>query len=224
MNFRIHADQDRVTDIFGTDAVEERKYDRLEYTRRRVDLRVEGRTGYDPHMRLGHALEFFHDNILTIWRHAAHANGKAIQSPFAGGEVFETALAVPPSDRYVRFALPPRENPTRVAQYKYLLKELLGEKVPEYDTKKRKGHGQLPTRRYFEEGPLADAFDRYELPAFVPEAHRDAVRNGTEEITWYALNYAVWRDRVLTDDDLDPFDTTTVIERQVSQSHSGIGR
>ncbi|WP_229110958.1 asparagine synthase-related protein [Halapricum desulfuricans] len=209
MNFRIHSDQNLVADMFGQTAVEERKNRRLRYTERRVD--ADDRKGYAAHMHLGHAIEYFHDNILTIWRHAAHDSGKAIQTPFSGRKVFETALAISPADRYARFAVPSRDQPTRVVQHKYLLKELLNERLPAYDTKKRKGYSLLPMQRYLDDGPLSNAFDEYPMPEFVPEHYRGVIREGTDEVSWYALNYAVWRDRILLNEDLDIIETTTVV-------------
>lgn len=211
MNFRIHSDQDRVKRLFSADAVTARKQDRLQYTQTRVPMYE--RRGYGAHMHLGHAIEYFHDVILSLWRHAAHANGAVLKTPFGGRHMLETSLSLPPGERYARFSLPPRSQPTRIVQYKYLPKRLLEERLPDYDTKKPKGHSILPTDRYLESGPLEDVFEEYDLPGFVPDAHHDAVRNGTEELTWYAANYAIWRDRILQNPDLALIESTRVIER-----------
>jgi len=211
MNFRIHADQQLVADCVGRDRVEARKRARLRYTGRR--LAFDAGAGYGAHMHLGHAIEYFHDVILTNWRHAAHAEGKAIVTPFGGRAVLEAALAVPPEHRYARFTRPPRDHLTHVVRHKYLLKDLLESKLPAYDGSKPKGHGLLPFGRYLEDGPLADVFDRYPLPAFIPARSRETVRDGTGEVTWYAANFAIWRDRVLENDALERFTTTKVVER-----------
>lgn len=211
LNFRIHSDPDHLATWVGQAAVDERRRERFQYTRNRIEV-TDG-TGYGPHMHLGHAIEFFHDVAPTIWRHAAHARGVAMKTPFGGREVLESALAVPAGDRYARFQVPQPHHPTRVVRYKYLLKDLLEERLPAYDTKKPKGHGLLPTDRYLESGPLADVFDRYPVPEFVPEEHHETVRTRTDNIGWYAANYAIWRDRVLRNDDLGLTGTTTVVRR-----------
>lgn len=210
MNFRIHADQERVASIFGQDAVDERKHERLDYTRRRIP--VDEQSGYGPHMHLGHAIEFYHDVVLTNLRQLAHANGNQVVAPFAGREVFETVLALSPADRYARFSRPPLSDPTQVVEYKYILKDLLSERLPAYDTTRPKGHGLLPFSRYLDDGPLDTVFEKYPLPEFIPSEHRESVRTGTEEVTWYAANYAIWRDRILENDALEPFETTTVLD------------
>jgi hypothetical protein len=211
MGFRIHADESEVASYVGRDAVEDAKRRRLLYTARRCS--IPGPPGYAAHMHLGHCIEYFHDVILPNWRHAAHAQGVSLVAPFAGRTPLELALAVPATRRYARFARPTRTHPTRVVSYKYLLKDLLADRLPEYDTAKPKGHSLLPFQRYLDDGPLADVFERYSVPEFVPLATRDRVRDGTGEVAWYAANYAVWRDRILENDDLGRLERTSVIDR-----------
>jgi len=211
MNFGIHVDQDQVGEMVGAAAVEARKRRRLDYTLRRVP--ENGRVGYGAHMHLGHCLAYFNDLTLTNQRHAAFAHGKSLLTPYAGRAVLETSLAIRPDDRYARLSVPPRDHPTQWVLHKYLLKDLLHRRLPDYPTKQRKGQSLLPTGRYLEDGPLADVFDRYALPSFVPWEHRSLVRDGTEELSWYAANYAIWRDRVHENDDLEPVASTVVLER-----------
>lgn len=219
MNFVIYSDADLVGDLVGERTVDERKERRLEYVRKRLD--VDPGPGYASHMHLGHFIDFFGDNTVTPWRHAAHAMGKAMQTPFAGREVVETMLAVPASRRYATFARPSVRQlldgdvasaAGSVVVNKHILKDLLAARHPEYDVRKRKGNSTPPYERFLADGPLSDAFDEYAVPEFVPPERRDAIREGSDRASWYALSYAVWRDRVL-ENDLEPFETTTVIER-----------
>lgn len=189
MNFRIHANQAHVAEIVGQRAVDAAKRNRLQYTADRVA--IDTGTGYGPHIHLGHLIEYFHDVILVTWRHAAHARRKSVLAPFVGREFLETALSVPATGRYARFTVPPFENPTQFVQYKYVTKDLLAERLPAYNTKKAKGHSLLPGKRYLGSGPLADIFDAYAIPAFIPDEYHEFVRNGTEELSWYAANYAI---------------------------------
>jgi asparagine synthetase B (glutamine-hydrolysing) len=210
MNFRIHANQADVASIFGQDAVDAAKQKRLRYTAARIDVDTDA--GYDAHMHLGHAIEYFHDVLTENWRHAAHASGRSLSLPFCDRALLETVLALPPADRYARFAVPPLDNPTHIVQAKYLSKDLLADRLPHYNTKQRKGHSLLPAQRFLESGPLSTIFETYPVPAFIPEEYHEFVRNGTEELSWYAANYAIWQRRVLENDDLTTFETTRVFE------------
>jgi len=209
MNFVVHGDQRKVAEIFGHDVVRERKHRRLQYTQRRVPISTG--PGYENHVHLGHFIDFFQDNTVTPWRHAAHALGKAMYTPFAGRKVIETILKVSPGERYSRFAWPPQNDPRRIVKNKYLLKDLLEERVPKYETQKRKGSSGLPVKRYFEGGPLRDAFCKYSIPDFIPKNKRSLIMQEGGHISWYALSYAIWRDRVLKNESIDIFGSTTKI-------------
>ena len=211
MGFRIHADEETVASMYGREAIDDRKQRRFHYTQRRLPTTQQ--QGYGGHMHLGHCIEYFHDVILSNWRQGALASGTSLLTPFAGREVLETALAVPPTRRYARWTVPDRSRPSRVVAYKYLVKDLLSQRLPAYDTNKPKGHGMLPFRRYLADGPLSNVFEEYAVPEFVPSEHRPAVREGTSEISWYAANFAIWRDRVLRNDNLCGPDPAVVLER-----------
>ncbi|MDL0135079.1 asparagine synthase C-terminal domain-containing protein [Halobacterium salinarum] len=200
MNFVIHSDQNRVKKIFGSDAVAASKRRRFEYTKSRVDIPWE--SGYGAHMHVGHLIDFFQDNTASPWRHAAHAHGNELHTPFGEKRVVETALALSPKKRY-----------THRFKVKHLLKSLLKSRLPEYDTEKPKGASGLPTERYNRTGPLKNAFEKYNLPDFIPNHKEDIVLNDAGHIKWYSFSYAVWRDRILRNDQLGRLDSTSVIER-----------
>ena len=124
--------------------------------------------------------------------------------------MLETALAIPAVKRYARFGRP--TGVRRVVKDKYILKELLERNCPRHDAAKAKGSSGLPVSRYFEAGPLSDAFDHHSMPAFVPERKREFVEQGADHLAWYAFSYAVWRDLILENSDLGLFETTDVIE------------
>ncbi|MDL0126515.1 asparagine synthetase B family protein [Halobacterium salinarum] len=210
MSFVIHTDEDRVADILSEEAIRERKKERLHYTRKRVD--VDDDRGYASHMHLGHFIDFFQDNTVTPWRHAAHAAGKTLFTPFADRKVIETLLKVPASKRYARFAVPPKNDPKLVTKRKYLLKELLENRIPEYNTRKAKGSSALPLHRYFEDGPLSNVFDRYSIPDFVPDEKQSLIRDGADHISWYAFSYAVWEKQILENENLELLEKTSMIE------------
>jgi len=200
MNPSIHADEGVVADVVGRETVRRRKERRLEYTAERVDVLDE--RGFGPHMHLAHFISFFQANTASLWRHAAHAHGKSLQMPYTGTGALKAALSLPASKRYLHRL-----------ESKHLLKDLLSERVPAYDTSKSKLASNVDTSRYLQSGPLSDAFERYPVPEFVPDDRKERIRRGTGHESWYAFSYAVWRDRVLENDDLEVYDTTTVIER-----------
>ena len=173
--------------------------ERLDYTVRRIDV-SEGR-GYSPHMHLGHFISFFQENTASLWRHAAHAHGKEVQTPFPGREAIDVALGLDPSKRYVRRL-----------KSKWLLKHLLKQRMPEYEIDKPKQSSGVNIERYFTTGPLADAFEEYPVPEIIPDEASELIRNGSDHASWYAFSYAVWAERILQNDDLDYFDTTSVYE------------
>ncbi|MDB2253530.1 asparagine synthase C-terminal domain-containing protein [Halorubrum ezzemoulense] len=200
MQFVIHSDEERVEDIVGETAVRNSKIRRFQYVRDRLSF--DDTSGYGPHMHVGHFIDFFQDNTVTPWRHAAHAHGKSLQTPFAAKKVVETVLSVPREKRY-----------TNRFENKYLLKDLLNERLPGYNTKKSKGSSALPEERYLKRGPLSEAFEKYSIPEFVPSASHDKIRTGVDHTSWYALAYAVWRDRILTNPNLGHFESTSILER-----------
>lgn len=200
MNFVIHADDEHCADLLGEQLVNDRKYGRLKYVKDRFS--ISNQAGYGPHMHLGHLIDFFQDNTVTPWRHAAHAHGKALQTPFAGKRVLETVLAVPPRKRYAKRK-----------ESKYILKELLDQRLPKYNTSKKKGSSALPEKRYQEQGPLSNGFDKYSIPDFIPEEKHNDIRNMANHVSWYAFAYAVWRDRILENPNLDHYESTKIIER-----------
>jgi asparagine synthase (glutamine-hydrolysing) len=162
------------------------------------------------HLELGHLLSFFQHNTVAQWRQLAHAHGASLLAPFKTGRMARCALSVPADRRYVRdsFAV---GLPTP----KYLLKRLLSRRCPRYPTDRKKGSGALPVRRYFEEGTLANVFDRYDPPAVVPERMRSDHVESFGPVTWNLITYAVWRDRVLRNPDLDPVPASVAYRAEI---------
>ena len=98
---------------------------------------------------------------------------------------------------------------------KYLLKRLLARRLPSYPTGRKKGSGALPLERYFDDGPLADVFDRYEPPSVVPEEMLSDHVDSFGPVTWNLITYAVWRDRVLRNPDIEAVGATVAYRAEV---------
>jgi hypothetical protein len=157
---------------------------------------------------------FGHDHPRH-WRQVAAAHGVSLVAPFATRRLVDRALSTPPTRRYV--PAPRRALARRSLRPKYLLKTLLDRRRPGYPTERPKGSGALPIDRYFAAGPLADAFDRYELPAVVPRSAREPIVAGEAPVAWNLLTYAVWRDEVLASPDVGRLPGTRSVPRSLGE-------
>ena len=55
-------------------------------------------------------------------------------------------------------------------------------------------------------------FDRYPVPAFVPDDLRRDLPERYPGMAWILASYAIWRDRVLERDDVGPAPGTRTVE------------
>ncbi|MFB1066658.1 asparagine synthase-related protein [Natrinema sp. H-ect4] len=190
LRFALYTDRQSAVDAIGRREFERRQRERYEYA---MD-RVPGATGddYARHVHVGQWVDFFCEDAVTVWRQAGLARGREMYTPFAGKAVAELALGLPSPERYVHDGEP-----------KYVPKNLLGEWYPEYDRSKPKGNGNFPADRFLSSGPLESIFDRYDVPEFAPDIRGEIVDH-SPGLAWNLAGYAVWRDRVLRSDDLEP--------------------
>jgi len=195
-----YTDQDYVAECVGKRLVDRQQRRRLEYASARVPL-VEDTDQFAAHVDWGHWIGRLCENTLTAYRQIAHARGKALRAPFATRAVTEAALSVPVPRRYVA----DRES-------KHIPKRLLDHHLPEYETSKPKGNGNLPEGRFLRDGPLSPLQEQYSLPSFVPESTWDDVVERSPGMGWILLSWAVWRDRVLDADSLSPVAHTRTVE------------
>lgn len=187
-----------VAGLFDESLVAERCREQAAYVRDRVPFDDSaGRFGRQAEWR-HHCLVFGH-RVGSRWRQMAHAHGNTLVNPFETRSLVECALRVPADRRFIQGPTAGRDLTT-----KYLLKQLLARRLPEYPTQREKGAGVLPFERYISEGPLADVFDTYDVPAFVPDDKREAVLEESGRQAWNVLTYAVWRDLVQQNPDLTP--------------------
>ncbi|MCU4971177.1 asparagine synthase C-terminal domain-containing protein [Halobacteria archaeon AArc-m2/3/4] len=191
MQFAAYTDVPSAVETIGRRRYERRQRARYEYAMARVPSPTGDR--YAQHMHLGHWVDFFCEDAGTVWRQTGLARGCEMYMPFAGKGVAELALGVRSPERYVDGG-----------EAKHLPKKLLAEWYPEYDRHKPKGNGNFPADRFLTSGPLAAVFDRYEVPEFVPDSVLDGLVDRAPGFAWSLAGYAIWRDRVLRADDLEP--------------------
>ncbi len=195
-----YLDQDYVSEFVDERLVERLQRKRLAYASARVPL-VEDTDRFRAHLDWGHWIGRFCENTLTAYRQIAQARGKALRAPFASRAVTEAALSVSVPQRYVSG----RES-------KHIPKRLLAQRLPGYETSKPKGNGNLPEGRFLRSGPLVSAQERYEVPAFAPVSSWDDVVERSPGMGWILLSWAIWRDRVLQNDDLRPVPHTRMLD------------
>ena len=195
----LYTDYPLVEKIFGPELVRDRLSANLDYAFARVALSApKGRT-FLRNLETARWLGTF-DDVVLPQRHLAHAYGKSVVSPFAAPGVIASVLAVPLARRYLHGL-----------QDKYLLKRLLERRLPGYPVNQRKRSTALPFARYYRRGPLSGVWDRYPLPDFIEAALRRRVVEDASDLTWNAITWAIWQERVARNPDLEPVSGTRIL-------------
>lgn len=188
---------DAVADVFETGVVRDRARRRMETATDR--LPIDDSSAFAKQASAGHLVEYSRNDAVNQWRQLGYARNQTVVAPFRTRSVAQTALAVPADQRYVqRF----RDAPPITT--KYIPKDLLSRRLPDYQVDRPKRNGSLPIQRYVADGPLSTAFDRYEPPVFLSPESYDRHVDSYGSLTWELLTYSVWRDRILLDADLEP--------------------
>nr|WP_247010543.1 asparagine synthase-related protein [Halorientalis litorea] len=185
--------------IVSPETVTDRQRERFRYVRDRVPS-TSFPADFDTHIEVGQWVEYFCENTVDTTRQVAQARGVSMSTPYAGKAVAETALSIPTPERFL----------DRLSE-KHVPKKLLARRLLDYRTGKPKGNGHLPEGRYFREGPLADVFEKYPMPEFVPDGLRADLPDEHPGLAWILASYAIWRDRVLTEP-VDPVPATRTVE------------
>ena len=117
--------------------------------------------------------------------------------PYCDPDVLTALATIPVRDRYVRGL-----------SAKWLLKELLAQRLPQYPVKQRKKATALPWRRFYTNGPLTGVWDSYPVPEIFEGDLRDELVREPMVNTWTALAYSIWVERVVRNDGLEPHPAT----------------
>ena len=178
--------------IFGNEAITDYYRHLLQGVHDRVDIEVPENDRFFRHIEMTQWRYLFAD-LAILGNHTAQALGKRQVQPFQSWRVVAEHLKVPARERYVRGLTG-----------KWMIKELLSRRVPEYQVNKRKLATGLPFLRYYANGPLTDFWDRYEIPDVIPAALRDELITKPTAVTWKAMTHAIWLDRVVNNESLQP--------------------
>ena len=187
-----HGDMSHANAIFGEEAVADAYRRGLDLVRERVDLETSESDGFFRHIELAQWRLIFID-LERVGNHNAQALGKRQAQPFTKWRVVSEQLKVPAKQRYYRGMAG-----------KWMLKNLLARRVPQYKVNQRKLATALPFGRYVSSGPLADFWDRYEIPDIVPPQLHETVRTTAKPLTWMAITHAIWNERVAGNPALEP--------------------
>jgi hypothetical protein len=192
-NTAAYADRSFVESAFGSEAVKDRLQVRMNYVLRRVTPSAPKTDTFSRHLEVSHWQAYLCDEGMTHMRQVAHGLGKTIMSPFHNHQVLSAALRVPTAQRYIRSF-----------RTKFLLKLLLKRRLPSYSIDQRKAGANIPRKRYIKSGPLTDFWERYPVPdCFDGDLHQRIV-DYEGPISWHAITYAIWQEKVLRNDNLQP--------------------
>jgi hypothetical protein len=186
--------------ILGQTATQQRIEARAAYVAERFRSEELDANPLYAHLEFGHMLDFYCDESVSQWRQLAQAQGRSLLAPFVCRSVVGAALAVRRRQRYIANG-----------RIKYLLKDLLKQRLPPFDVDAQKAGGDLPFPRYLRSGPLKNAFDHYAIPDIVDSGIAAATRAAPDWLTWNLLTLAIWRDEVLADTTLTPRPGTRVL-------------
>jgi asparagine synthetase B (glutamine-hydrolysing) len=212
---QIYGDPSFIASVVGSERIQTTLLRDLQYALDRVDLAAPS----DPflrHIELRQFRSMFNDHY-RINCELARAHGVRVMAPFLMSAAIESLSRIPVVDRY-----------HKGMTGKWMLRDLLSLRLPEYPVGQRKRNTSLPFTRYCTDGPLTGIWERYSPPdLFEGQARRDLVANRLDEaVLWNAIAYAIWDERVVRSRDLTPHASTESISMDVvgAESRQGRGR
>lgn len=188
----------------GAELIEAAPRREIEHATARVELTVDSQDTFWAHLELAHWLVVF-NNALAINSAVANATGRRLLGPYCDPDLLTALATIPVRDRYVRGL-----------SAKWLLKELLAQRLPAYPVKQRKKATALPWKRFYTDGPLTDVWGNYPVPEIFDGDLRDELVREPMVNTWTALSYSIWLERVVRNDQLNPHPHTLQTAFEVS--------
>jgi asparagine synthetase B (glutamine-hydrolysing) len=168
------------------------KAEQLEYAAKRVDLSADPGSPFFSHIELSHWMVVF-GNAIMLPRLMAQSRGRRISAPYCEADVLTELATIPVEERYIRGLTA-----------KWILKDLLDQRLPGYPSNQRKNATGLPYERFYRDGPLTTIWDTYDVPDRFEGEMRDELVASPSTSTWNAITYAVWEQRIARNRDLQP--------------------
>lgn len=164
--------------IFGEEAVNRAYQSRVEYVLNRAQCSQSSDLG--DQMELGHYINFFCGDSLSCWREVARASGGKVVVPFSDFDVFNFSRTIPKNIRYVKHG-----------ELKWILKDIVKERIPGYDASQRKLGGSIPNRRLSTEGRFGIVDQDYGLPKFLSQPQFERIRTAGFRPSWSVHSLAL---------------------------------
>lgn len=175
----------------------ETKQRQLAFVRDRSENVGNGPNDFLSHLEISHWMAVLNSQMWEN-RLGLIPFGKQAIGPFCDWRVLNAAASIPLEDRYIAGM-----------RGKWILKDLLASKVPDYPINQRKKATALPWKRYYTDGPLEDFFEEYPVPDVFTGAHRRQLIEEPDDTTLSAMSHAIWQRHVEKNPDLTP---TAVVE------------
>ena len=164
----------------------------LDFVRQRSENVGNGPNDFLAHLEISHWMVVLNSQMWES-RLGLIPLGKQAIGPYCDWRVLNALATVPVEDRYIVGM-----------RGKWLLKELLASKVPDYPINQRKKATALPWQRYYTDGPLAGVWDEYDVPDVFSGEHRRQMIEEPDDTTWSAISYALWERHVEKNPNLTP--------------------
>ncbi len=197
-NTRTFGDTSLFQSTVDPSMVTEAQAHELEYVTQRIERSATVGSVFLSHVEIAQWMVVF-GNPAMLERLMAHARGKRFIAPYVDSRVLAELARIPIDERYVRGL-----------RAKWLLKDLLRQRLPGYPTDQRKKATALPYERFYNDGPLTTFWDHYDVPDIFTGKNRDALVGSPSTTTWNAITYAIWERRVAKNPDLQPHDAHLV--------------
>jgi asparagine synthetase B (glutamine-hydrolysing) len=186
--FACYSDLDLMLRIFGSAQVNASLRRRAAYTLACIGADIP--RGIDGHLHVGHWVDFFCDDTVSLWRQLGFDRGKELVAPFATETAARMALSIPAAQRYISHE-----------RVKYLLKDLLRRRVPAYDVDKPKGHSSLPLYRFANDGLFESMREAYPTPSYLEPISfalsSTSMGQSFAETRWNLFALTVWHHEIV---------------------------
>ena len=170
------------------------KAEQLEFVTKRVNPAANPDSAFLSHIELSHWMVVL-GNSMMLQRLVAQSVGRRVLGPYMDADVLSELAMIPVEERYIQGL-----------RAKWVLKDLIDQRVPGYPSNQRKKATALPYQRFYTDGPLTTIWDRYDVPDIFEGELRDELVSSPSTSTWNAITYAVWEQRVAKNPDLEPHD------------------